>query len=421
MVALASWASRIVQVVSQLLMITYLTRILAVEQYAVYVLLTSLMTWYMLIDLGLGFSLQNTISEMRSHKKNYHNYIATAFLAVLCLLLVFILCFYFLSSLISFYFLENFDVVENKGDLFFISASLMMGAAAFNIIYKVWYAIGLGYLSSIVPAIASVISLLGLYILATYYSGEMSLYLALIVYLTPIMVLPAMFFIIILYKNIKGFFIDRDVFNYLFGRGVGFFVFSMMAAIVLQIDYIIMSQMLESIDIVLYSVVTKYFALGLFVYNALLLALWPVIAEKISKGHWADVAGYLKTYIPMGMVFMVLFTFVSVFVLEDVTQMLIKNTKLDIPVLLILVFGVYYLLRVWTDTFAMVLQSMSNLKPLWTIVPIQAVLSVILQVYFTNIYGIYGILYGLIVSFALTVSWYLPKKVYYCLKGEVNV
>lgn len=51
----------------------------------------------------------------------------------------------------------------------------------------------------------------------------------------------------------------------------------------------------------------------------------------------------------------------------------------------------------------MLLQSMNQLKILWLIVPCQALIGGVTQWYFAEHYGIVGILYGLILSFSLTV------------------
>ncbi|WP_422824300.1 polysaccharide biosynthesis C-terminal domain-containing protein [Xenorhabdus siamensis] len=73
-----------------------------------------------------------------------------------------------------------------------------------------------------------------------------------------------------------------------------------------------------------------------------------------------------------------------------------------------LLFAAYFSIRVWSDTYAMLLQSMNELKPLWLIVPFQATLSFGLQWYLAGKFKIYGILIGLIISFILTVVIFLP-------------
>jgi hypothetical protein len=71
----------------------------------------------------------------------------------------------------------------------------------------------------------------------------------------------------------------------------------------------------------------------------------------------------------------------------------------------------------------MVLLSVNILKPFWILVPIQALISIFGQIYFAKIYGVDGILYGLILSFLLTVTWGLPyytKKYIFrrCIDGN---
>jgi hypothetical protein len=83
-----------------------------------------------------------------------------------------------------------------------------------------------------------------------------------------------------------------------------------------------------------------------------------------------------------------------------------------VPVPLIVLLGVYQAIRVWSDTFAMVLQSISDLRPLWRLVPVQALLSLLLQLALAPRYGLYGIVSALIGSFLLTVAWGLPLAVW---------
>ncbi len=55
--------------------------------------------------------------------------------------------------------------------------------------------------------------------------------------------------------------------------------FSSLSIIVLQTDYIVMSQKLSAADIIKYTVTMKIFGLMFFIYTAVLQALWPVCAE----------------------------------------------------------------------------------------------------------------------------------------------
>src|SRR3954451_20467043 len=64
-VTASAWISRIVSAAMQLIVVRILIQSLGIESYAVFALLYGLAGWYLLADFGLGFSLQNLISERR--------------------------------------------------------------------------------------------------------------------------------------------------------------------------------------------------------------------------------------------------------------------------------------------------------------------------------------------------------------------
>ena len=57
----------------------------------------------------------------------------------------------------------------------------------------------------------------------------------------------------------------------------------------------------------------------------------------------------------------------------------------------------------------MALQSRSQLKPFFFLVPIQAALSLFLQYSLASLWGIPGLLGGLSLSYLMTVSFALPR------------
>ena len=141
------------------------------------------------------------------------------------------------------------------------------------------------------------------------------------------------------------------------------------------------------------------------------------ISEKISsKENYHVIEGMVRKSLPVGMLFMIIFTGFIVVFGEYIYRYLIRNIEVNISPVLVVIFGLYFLIRVWTDTFTMILQAGNNLKPLLTIVPIQAFVSVSLQIFLSMKYGVYGLLMGLIISFLCTVFWYLPYSSHQFLK-----
>ncbi|HCP8418079.1 TPA: polysaccharide biosynthesis C-terminal domain-containing protein, partial [Escherichia coli] len=78
------------------------------------------------------------------------------------------------------------------------------------------------------------------------------------------------------------------------------------------------------------------------------------------------------------------------------------------------------IIRAWCDTYAVLLQTMNSMKPLFIIVPIQALINFILQWYFISILSLTGILIGSIISFLCTVAIYLPYKFNQQIKKQTH-
>ena len=107
-VAASAWISRIGIAAIQIFTIRTLTSYLGEEKYAVYVILYSLLAWCNLSECGVGFSLQNYISESRAAQKDYSVYLRTAFQIIVILFFVFLSIAFLFSSYLQNFLLSNY-------------------------------------------------------------------------------------------------------------------------------------------------------------------------------------------------------------------------------------------------------------------------------------------------------------------------
>jgi O-antigen/teichoic acid export membrane protein len=185
-----------------------------------------------------------------------------------------------------------------------------------------------------------------------------------------------------------------------------------LAAGVLQIDYLVMSQYLEPRDVVVYNLSSKIFLLIFFVYSSLLSALWPVCAEASAANNWTVLLRHVRKTIVLGVVLVLVGTAVFALFKVQIISALSPKEVVTVPLDLILLFGLYYLLRVWSDVFGVVLQSMSYMRPFVIYIPFQVALNVLIQVVITKEIGVRGVLIGLITSYLLTAAWIAPWFVF---------
>jgi len=412
-VASSAWISKILIAFLQVYMVRLLLLLLGKDNYALFAVLTGLMGWFALTDLGLGISLQNHISEYKANQKEYAEIVKNVLGIYFILMILVMILFYFTSGYFSRVILKEFSFLDDKKKnlLFLITGELFIVMNFSSIIYKIWYAELKGYLSNVVPVLGYILSVFGISILGRY-KQDLSepLVYSIIIFLLPNTLITFMLMLLKLEFS-KFFFYNRfnkDIIYSVFKKGFSFWFFSIMAAGVLQIDYLVMARYLRSDEIVLYNLISRIFILIFFIYNSLLTALWPEISIEIHKFNIEKVKSQIKKYLGIGILYIVTATLLVVLLKDYIVNLLAPGSLIEFPVYLIIIIGFYYLIRIWTDTYAMVLQSVSIFKPFWILVPIQALISLFGQIYFVRMYRLNGILYGLILSFLLTVSWGLP-------------
>lgn len=412
-VAAVSWVSQVLLAVVQLMIIPVLSVELGADSYAVFAIMTSLVLWFSLADFSLGYSVQNFVSEARAKGESYDEYVFnTFFLGILLLSILSITLIYF-SPLLGDRLLSKFTFIDSadRALLFLVVALFFTVTAISNIAYKIWFAEHKGYLSNSFPAFASIVGFLVIYKYVPSLESNKLLFVLSVYSASPCLVALLVFvsrFIAVARGKVA---LSKVLIRKLAKRALMFWGLVLMASMVVQADYLVMSQVLTPTQIVTYSIATKIFGLFFVCYGAVLNALWPVFSEALVRGNVTVVQSYINRYVFFSIVLVILYSAVLAIFMPYISAILMPGITIVIPTSFIMLLAGYYILRVWSDMYAMVLNSISKLRVMWLYMPVQALLSVGLQFYLASIFGIYGIVIGLMASFVLTAAWILPYEV----------
>lgn len=411
--ALTSWMSRAVSSLTQILSIGYLLDILGENNYALFVLLSGLIAWGTIADFGFGYSLQNFISERRAINRSYNEYIIISVCMMFIGFVLLMMLLWPLSKLIVPYYLQAFNdyLVSEKVALLYMSLFIFSTTYFGAVIYRIWFAEQKGVLVNIVSATISLVGFFFIFIISKANISQ-NIYLIIFLFLGPAAVIPFFILIVRFMKEIKKASACSDNYSILvkpiLKRSSGFLLFSILTTVIIQTDYLVMSQVLQPSEIIIYSVLMKIFGVIFFVFSALLQALWPVCAEYRVQGKWRQLNNIVKLYLFLGVILVILST-IGIYLFKiEILGLISQNINSDIKWTIIALFGLYFILRIWSETFSMLLQSMNILKPLWYLLPVQALLNLGLQWNLSKIYGMEGMLLGLITSFLFTTVIFLP-------------
>lgn len=412
-VVLSAWAGKVVTAVIQIAVIRVIIDRVGIDLYAGLALLTGLAGWYALADGGIGNSLQNHIAERRATGESSDGLVWTGLLLAFLLLLALMVLQQLISPVLGPLLLKNIPGLDDeaRSASFRIFGQISLLAVAAGLVYKIWYAVQKGYLANVLPALAAVIGYVAVKQVPVGTSAD-QLAWCLVAIVAPTALLPLPFALGHgLQAWRRGARITRGQVRLLMGRASQFTGLALMAAVVLQVDYIVLSQVLPASGIVVYNVSMKVFSTAFFVYFSVLLAFWPVLTELIAKGDWPAVRARVKSILGRGACFMLAVTIGVLLFERQIFDLLAPRSALSAGPVVIVLLGLYFSVRIWTDTFSTVLSSMSHVGPLLRWVPVQATVNIALQIILAPRYGVAGMVVALISAFLLTVSWVLPRHV----------
>lgn len=402
-----AWITRFFTMFISLFIVRINMQYLDSSQYALLAFYTSLGGWISILDFGIGTSFQNYISEKRVNGEDYTPVISKVFFIVFISIFLNIIIIIILSKVTSLYLLKRYS---QEGNLFIVSLVMLFIIYLINvlgIINKLFFAEQQSWKTNIFTLIATIFGVGTFFNIKDYVVGNRIVFLYLALNLPNVLM---MLYLIVKRINIRYFRFDKKIFLEIVRHGKKFFVFAILANTVLSIDYIIMIKFISSKEIIQYNLITRIYMVIFMLYNSFIQVFWSTASEKIRKREFRWVNKVLARN-TMIFFFGITVTCISLILLKDFIFVKIFDAK-DVIVenKLIILIGSYFIIRIWTDTFSMLLSSVNRLNRMLIFVFLQAIITPIAEVYFVKKFGVYGSVYGLMTGFLLTVTWFMPYE-----------
>ena len=404
------WVSRIVSALSKIIAINIVLGYLGTELYAVFVLVNGLSTWFVLMDFGLGKSLQNAISAARANGESARVWMDNAVILIWLLIVLSVAVYSTVAYPFQCVLLHKIaaGVSQKQWYLLLVIGNMYIVSMLLNTAFSVFFAEKQAYWVYIYQMIGAIGSIVMAIVTRYLYCGDYKLFIMLLALVTPLLIVSVISYVHAF--SIRNIFCNYNylVIKFLFIRSIKFCVYSLGNAVVLNSNYLIMSQTLTAYDIAIFSILDRGFNVVYFIYQALLAVLWPELAELFAQQKWRQANKILSRNMWLGVGFVVICTIVFMVAKGLVILVLAPGTDLSLPTLVICVFGLYYVLRIFSDTYAVGLQSQNSLKVFAYYLPIQAFLGVVGMYYLSQYFAINGLMLGLILALLLTATWILP-------------
>lgn len=405
--------SKAVLLCSQLLSIRLVSELAGKQGYAIWVLCGTLMAWFSLSDGGIASILQNKVAEARAKNKVLDDevkiatrilfyYIAPVFLIGL----LFSPVIYRLIISVN----NNLSLLQFYYLLIIVIVSGYFTAIA-NVQTKIWMALGRSVISQFLPAILSISMLSIAYYLRI---NNVISNVSEVIILTVMFPMGIMAFIYFFnnFQSFKCLFkIKFDLNSGLCKTGIHFFLFALTANFVLQIDTIIAAWYLKSEDIVRLGLMMKLLAIFIVGYNVMLSNAAPKLTGFWIKKDKSSIKKLMFELVSFGLIACLLFSLFLFLFFDEVSAVLLKGNVIKISNIELMLFCVYLSFRVISDVLALALTSATKLKIFAIVIPLQAIVNVSAQIVLTPLFGVSGIVSGIIISYVIANIWILPLNI----------
>ncbi len=345
------------------LTINYLTPV----NYGIWLTLYSIISWFGLLDIGLGNGLRNKFAEsIASGDKNAARiYLSTAY-AILGLIMGFA-CLVFL--VINYYL--NWATILNVNPQKAIELSkvtiIIFGSFCMQLVVKLISSVLLADQKTAVTGalntIASLLSLIVIYILTKTTSGSL-VYLAITIG-TINVVVPLVASFWFYQTHYKDYAPALKHVNFKFAKklmnvGLMFFLFQSTALIVVATDNIIISRLFGAAEVTPYNIALKYFTPVTLVFTIISAPLWGAYTESFAKNdmEWIKrITGkMLRVWLLM------FFAIVPMIIFSPFAYELWVGKEIKISTGLTVWMALYVLLASWNQIFGNFINGVGKLR-----------------------------------------------------------
>lgn len=399
-----------VNIVVALLSVPLLLNYLGNGNYGIWLTVFSFLGWVNILDIGVGNGLKIKLSKLIA-VKDYecsNSYIATSYfiLGIIVLFLAAILMIpvmYFEPSL--YLDISSSSELEVQGmiaiSLCFIALNMYLS------LYKaILFSLHKSYLVEFTQVVGQCLSLGVIFFWGVGWDSKLIFVAVTLTAIPCIVSMVATFFIFFRSQNLTLSLrnVKLSLITDVISVGGRMLFIQLSLLVMLSTDNLIISNLLSSEDVVVYSVVNRYFLIFITLWYLLLGPMWPLFSDAYynSDFKWIRTAfiNIRKSYLMLS----VLMT-ISVFLFDYIVDIWLDG-KIVVQKSLVLAFFFFTLVRIFTELYSTYLNAISSLNLQMVLMGAGALFNVPLSIYF-----VVSLNLGLVGVIAATLVCFFPMAV----------
>lgn len=197
----------------------------------------------------------------------------------------------------------------------------------------------------------------------------------------------------------------------LISPSVDFLLLQLTALAIFQSGIVITNYLLGQNIAAIYAIHFQLFAYFQMLATLIITPFWSMLAQAYHQGN--------KTFFKKTLKYLTLFIFVLTLLFSILLAnfghwviAFLSHHQIQYMPSLLWVLAAYHLVSITAGTLTLALLSINDTKLMRKIIMLQAILTILLSIFFVKHYGVLGCALGSLVSVTATVLWYSPLRIY---------
>ncbi len=380
---------------------------LGIELFGIWATMLTLISWVMLLDLGIGNGLKNKVSESLSQDCTglATVFISTAYVVIggvsLTLFLIFLIASFWLPW-------QNIFNTQVVAELVLREAVITLGFFVFfnfwlSLVAQVYHGLQKSAVVIFGQFISNVLALVFVY--ALYQLANVAIIYMVWAYGFSL-VAANLILSFLLFSQHREFrpsigLFEKNKVKPLLSLGLKFFVIQISVLLIFMTDKILITQLLGPAEVTPYEVLFKLFSVFTVMHSLILVPLWPAYSDAYARNDFGWIRTQIKKqiFIAMGLFFG---AFVIAFMGPWIVRLWVGDT-IVIQSSLYYMFALFIVFSVWSNVFAYFVNAIGNLNLQLCTAIIAALINIPLSIAFVKIYGmgLDGIMLATIISLSI--------------------
>lgn len=337
--------------------------------YGIWLTIFSVVSWFSILDVGIGNGLKNKLSEALAlnNKTTGKEIVSTSYIVVGTILFFFMIVYLIVSKYISWVSILNISTSIDESQInslmkFLIPCFLLI--FLFSLINNVALAFQESYVPGIITLLSNSLVLVGIFLIP---NTDGSLSLTWFGYLYGnISLLVVLLFSFIFYKfkyyevkpAILGF--NRIHIKELFNLSIKFFILQLCGILIFFVDNIIINRYLGPEQVVSYQSVYKIFSVFLMIHGLIMTPLWSAFTESYVKNDFSWIRATIRKLLII-MIPIIFFLIIVCLLCDRIIDFWFGN-NIEVRSSLVLLMALFVFIMMYNNIFAYFLNGISKIN-----------------------------------------------------------